>query len=974
MVPTRRSGRFNLFNIILIIVLASGLSTSAQAQKLSSMEITRPSSDSVDRATVLEPDLSGKPEDLEVAYHSGTGKVRFLATKSGAAIPQPKTLGVQATLEVAARSFLSEYGELFGLKKESEELRVMETDNLEDGRSFVRFQQVFEDIPVMGGELVVQMDEQWNVISINGEAIPNLELTTTPQIDEFEARKEALDLMVKETGLEASQLQVSQPELWIYNPVLLAGPGLSENFLTWRMEVTSKALLPIRELVLVDAFTGKLVLSFNQADSTKFREVYNNNNDDDEGLPGVGPIRVEGGAATGILDVDNAYDFSGFTYDFYSTYHNRDSINNLGMKIISTVKYCDSDYTCPYQNAFWNGMQMTYGEGFSSADDVVAHELTHGVTEFESNLFYYMQSGAINEAFSDIWGEFVDLTYSNGRDNDTTGVRWLMGEDIPGIGAIRSMKNPTLFSDPDRTQSSNYYCNTSDNGGVHVNSGVANKAAYLMVDGEFFNGVTVTGIGLTKTAKIWYEVQTNLLTSAGDFQDLYTLLPFACNRLVGTSGITTSNCQEVLDAVTATQMNIRPTCSKSDVSLCDSGAPEVYFYDDLEDPVSARWTYSPLWFYPQSDNPYSFDGTYTTSGGYSLWGDNINYISDTNAAMVSNVYLPNGKTSYLHFNHSYDFEGSTIGYDGGVMEYSLNGGAWVDAGSLITHNGYNGVISTSHGNPLGGRSAFTKLSYGMHSSRLNLSTLAGNNIRFRFRIGADSSGMQYGWWIDDVRIYSCSPVISGINRYLPLVSNQIISKPGYFHTSFNNVMDGWQPVSGDWKLSSAYYSTEGVSSQWASASYNENFSNILFKVRMRRGGHPGYANSILIRGTPYPLNSNGNWYSYYAFEYRPDGYYRVTKRVPGGSPITLKDWTSSSAISQGQNWNILEVYAYGSSLTFLINKQIVWSGNDSSLTTGRVGFRMDSINYWDLFDVDWATLLPHYGGGMPETLFGNPEQ
>jgi len=970
-----RFRRFNLFNSILVVALISLLTGSAQAQRSLPLEETKPGIDQRNFSTISLLTLLGSHDDLEVVYHSETGKVRFIATKSGAAMPQPKMLGQQVSPEVAARTFLSGYGELFGLMDESEELTIMKSKNLKDGRSFARFQQVYNGIPVLGGELIVQMDGGMDVLSVNGEVLPDPDLDTSPRVDGLEARQQALAYISKETGVEVDLLQSSQPELWIYNPVLLGGPGLSENFLTWRMEITSKSLLPIRELVLVDARTGRLVLSFNQADSVKYREIYNNNNDPNQGLPGLGPVRVEGGAATGVPDADNAYDYSGFTYDFYSTYHNRDSIDNLGMKIVSTVKFCDPSSPCPYQNAFWNGQQMTYGQGYSSADDVVAHELTHGVTEYESKLFYYMQSGAINEAFSDIWGEFVDLSYTNGLDNDTPGVRWLMGEDIPGVGASRSMKNPPAYGDPDRTQSPNYDCGPLDGGGVHTNSGVANKAAYLMVDGEFFNGVTVTGIGLTKTAKIWYDVQTNLLTSAGDYQDLFTLLPYACNRLIGTSSITTGDCQEVLDAVTATQMNIRPSCSKSDVPLCDSGIPSVLFYDDLENPVSAKWTWSSLWYYPQSDNPYSWDANYTTSGGYSLWGDDVNYISDTNAAMYNNVYLPVGKTAYLHFNHSYQFEGDTIRFDGSVIEYSLNGGIWVDAGSLITHNGYNGVLSSGYGNPLGGRSAFTSKSYGMHSSRLNLSTLAGNNVRFRYRIGTDSNTSSWGWWIDDVRVYTCSPVTSGLKMFLPIAIQNVSYSPYLFHTSFNNDMLGWLPIYGTWTLSSRYYSTEGVNNQWASASYWQNFSNFLFQVRMRRGGHPNYANTILIRGTPDPLDPTyRNWYSFYAFQYTSSGSFGVWKRVAGGNVVALQNWTSTSAIYKGEKWNILSVYANGSNLSFLINKIPVWSGNDTSLTTGRVGFRMYSTTYWDLLNVDWATLLPYGAGGMPEAFVIGPEQ
>ena len=145
---------------------------------------------------------------------------------------------------------------------------------------------------------------------------------------------------------------------------------------------------------------------------------------------------------TGDSDADLAYEFAGDTYNYYASVHGRDSFDDAGATIVSSVHFCKTAGGCPYQNAFWNGTQMVYGEGFSAADDVDAHELTHAVTERTASLFYYMQSGALNESFSDIFGETVDLT--NGSGTDTAGVRWLLGEDVPGFGA------PPRHDDADR--------------------------------------------------------------------------------------------------------------------------------------------------------------------------------------------------------------------------------------------------------------------------------------------------------------------------------------------------------------------------------------------------------------------------------------------------------------------------------------------------------------------------------------------
>ena len=173
---------------------------------------------------------------------------------------------------------------------------------------------------------------------------------------------------------------------------------------------------------------------------------------------------------------------------------------------------------------------MVYGDGFANADDVVGHELTHGITEYTSNLLYLNQSGAINESLSDVFGELLDLT--NGTGNDGPSVRWDVGEDLPVIGAIRDMADPGRFGDPDRRGSPNYYNGADDSGGVHTNSGVNNKAAALLVDGGTFNGQTITALGITKTARIYYETETTLLGSGSGYTDLGTFLPRACTNLI----------------------------------------------------------------------------------------------------------------------------------------------------------------------------------------------------------------------------------------------------------------------------------------------------------------------------------------------------------------------------------------------------------------------------------------------------------
>jgi hypothetical protein len=362
------------------------------------------------------------------------------------------------------------------------------------------------------------------------------------------------------------------------------------------------------------------------------------------------------------------------------------------MTITSTVHYKSG-----YDNAFWNGQQMVYGDayGFPLADDVVAHELTHGVTQHESNLFYYYQSGAINESFSDLWGEYYDQT--NGQGDDTYGVRWQVGEDVSGLGHLRDMREPWRFGDPEQMTSRYYHTGEEDNGGVHHNSGINNHAVSLMVDGGEFNNISIARLGWAKTAVIYYEANTKLLTSGADYSDLYYALQQACKNLIGERDITVADCAEVKDALDAVGMNGQPAQNfNTDAPLCVPGSsPIMFFADDLE-AGTIKWTFDngahTRW---QIDSPL---GPFAQSGARSLFADDDpDEITDATAGLTS-LTVPGG--AYLHFAHAYGFESgytpddsTYYDFDGGALEYSLNNGStWLDADSLMDYNGYTGTL------------------------------------------------------------------------------------------------------------------------------------------------------------------------------------------------------------------------------------------------------------------------------------------
>ncbi len=233
----------------------------------------------------------------------------------------------------------------------------------------------------------------------------------------------------------------------------------------------------------------------------------------------------------------SAHSYAEVVYDFYKNLFNRNSLDNKGMSIDSVIHYGSR-----YNNAFWNGYKMIYGDGdgsyFTSLSgdlDVVAHEMTHGVTSKTSNLNYENQPGALNESMSDVLGVLVQ-TYdkynvSNGGQWTFNSADWVVGDEIytPGIAgdALRSLANPTLYDQPAHMNNYKNLPNTEsgDWGGVHTNSGIPNKAAYLLAQ----------NIGCEKTARIYYRALTVYFNSTTNFSQARLGLIQAAKDLYGTN-------------------------------------------------------------------------------------------------------------------------------------------------------------------------------------------------------------------------------------------------------------------------------------------------------------------------------------------------------------------------------------------------------------------------------------------------------
>lgn len=652
------------------------------------------------------------------------------------------------------------------------------------GGTVVRLQRTINGVPILGGDIAVDVTRDGRVRAASGKDTWDETVDTTPTVSSERAITVAVDSTVREQMVDAVQLRAGVPQLWVFDPRLFEAPGIPRARLVWQVEVTSPERPDVRQIVLVDAHTGDIALTLDNIQEALSRFTCDAAKTSGR-VPCELPLDVAAGErgesdpASAIEDVNLAHDYAGDSYDFFYRLFGRDSIDDSGIPLLSTVRYRENPDT-NFKNAFWNGEQMTYGEGMV-AQDVVAHELAHGVTEHRSPLFYYFQSGAINESLSDIFGEFVDLEYPGG--NDDPQVRWQMGEDLLSVFdfPLRSMKDPTLSQHPDRTGSIFFRALDEDRGGVHRNSGVGNKFAYLLTDGDTFNGQTVRGIGIEKTARIVYGAMP-LLTSAADYQMLAKALRASCATLLGTHGITADDCSQADRALLATEMDVEPVngrvaaapvCGTSTVARASAAVPARLWSDGFEDDTLA-WVKSietadspqvpfALWF-STGEVVEMYDHvveSFATEGTRNLWGDNPDFRYDASIAMASPVTIPQGRV-FLRFAHSFHFHRDAGGlWDGGVLEYRVEGagmgpGEWRDAGPLLTDNGYTGTLSGYESdNPLRGREAFAGVSRGYITTRADLSSLAGKSVSFRFRIATNSFVGNEGWYIDDVSIYAC---------------------------------------------------------------------------------------------------------------------------------------------------------------------------------------------------------------------------
>ena len=397
------------------------------------------------------------------------------------------------------------------------------------GFSHVRLQQHEGDIKVFGGEAIVHLNPDGTLSSITDDFHRDLDVVLVPTLPDAFATDLVLEEIQGKGRVEATvELSVFRGE---YTDHLV--------YLTSVLDLEGKDG-PTAPTKLIDAHTGEVVLAFDNIKTYALSDSAKVTWDAKQSS------RLNRAAVGDSSDGDllTSHDAVQSTLDYLTTNFQRNSFDNAG-----GVMNSYGHYKRNHVNAYWDGSAILIGDGDGSLSnylgtlDIVAHEFGHAVTDYEGNMVYSGQPGALNEASSDILAATIEAYVDGGVNADT----WDLGEDcwLDSNGTLRQMDQPSVDGDVDHY--SNLYTGTSDNGGVHWNSGIANHYFYLLsVGGQHHNaslrsGNTVTAIGIDDAYAIWYKALSDYMTTSTDFDGARTATENACTNL----GYGTTTCDAV---------------------------------------------------------------------------------------------------------------------------------------------------------------------------------------------------------------------------------------------------------------------------------------------------------------------------------------------------------------------------------------------------------------------------------------------
>ncbi|MFC3345772.1 cadherin-like beta sandwich domain-containing protein [Paenibacillus abyssi] len=612
---------------------------------------------------------------------------------------------------ILAERYLTQKERNFRPDKPGQQLQLLRSLMDDLGKRHIMYQQKVNGVPVYGHYIQLHLDKANRVYAVNNKTEPTLQkqrIDTVPGLTPDEAVASLVSELEIEEGMS---IDLSQA---IYDTAIMIYPYQGVNYLTYEINLAYDIPELGRWTAYVDAHNGKIIekystikFSSEKADNvgyngdTKKLNVYNeegtyflydvtrvgmqgiytfdyNTSDPETDSIGIASSTDPNGFAPHAVD---AHYNAGVVYDYYADKLGRNSIDGAGMAVQSIVHYSEDGNG--YDNAFWDGMFgiMVYGNG-SGADnggfnclacalDVVAHEMTHGVTEYTAGLEYRFQSGALDESISDIMGELIEGAYRNPVEDplDPTAddPDWLTGADTGAT--LRSLSDPNLYDQPAHMDEYLDLPLDFDNGGVHINSGIPNKAAYYIAtraDAAGFDGEELL-------AGIVYNALTTYLMPTSNFEDAHTAFILAARDY--------AEARELNQAVITGIVNQawQDVGISSEPKFITSFNPNIPDFVPAEYSVWMNTNKSEVYFYvPYGTDVSALNPTVTTSPGttYEPQGP-----QDFTAAMRSDTNpdpVPVTYTVYASDNSSrdwylYAFEGGKLNYSQDVLYENPSG-------------------------------------------------------------------------------------------------------------------------------------------------------------------------------------------------------------------------------------------------------------------------------------------------------------
>lgn len=702
------------------------------------------------------------------------------------------------SIQDKAQNFWQIYGIAWEITS-PEKLELLSERRDQYGGSHLIFQQQEREVPILGAELALHFSAAGRLLSGGGFFVLPQVLTELPLPAQAAFTLADLRYQLKDYPADG-QWQIASQESFFIVPALFDPLAPKRAYSGYRIHLEDDAGLQELELLYNPRRPQESYLFPMHCDILD-RDLYTNNTNSGN------LIWSEGDAFPGFLNT-NQQDLlvqTEQTYNLFFRSFGRDSYDDEGgtMNIVYDANLITE---CPNARA---GNTVTFYCANTIADDVTAHEWAHVYIRNTSALIYAFESGAVNEAFADIFGEVVDLI--NGTGNDAgignlrtscleNNTRWKIGEDGVGFGShIRDMAFPNCRNDPDDRSDSFYDCSTGELSSVHNNSGLVNRAFTLLVDGGIHNGVTINGIGLTKATHIFGHTMLYFHTRATDIHALGDQLRMAANDLVGedlldlttvnmvagSSGltITAADLAELDSAIAAVELQLPTSCSISPLldpntpDLCASDTGQQIFAEDWENgigdwtleqaPVDTNtWEARDWELAPLLPDGRPGQGMYAPSP-FSLYCDTN--LQNGSIRLISPVIsVPNAVTDIkLSFTHYLSIEEN---YDGGIVFYRRNNGSWreLDDDDFL-FNGYNRSLMTQlvSDNPYAGFWAFsgaddysTSGNWGTsHADLTGLGIRAGDNFQLAWYLATDGCDGWLGWYLDEIVVAYCNVLL-----------------------------------------------------------------------------------------------------------------------------------------------------------------------------------------------------------------------